>query len=84
MITLEPARLENYFCVRRNGHYLCDVTTAILEDMRSWASECEWREHEWDQEGFDPWKLSDLEILRGIQNHFDGGIQEFVSTYFVA
>jgi len=84
MITIELVRLQNYFCIHKNGEYLCDITTEILEDMRSWVDECEWREHEWDEDGFDPWKLSDLEIVRGIENHFSGGLEEFVQTYIPA
>ena len=67
--------------VRFDGRFIAHLNSAIIEDMRSWASECEWREDEWDQEGFDAWKLTDKEIVRGIQNHFDGGLIQFVGTY---
>ena len=56
------------------------VSDEILEDMRSWVAECEWGEDLWEDD-FDPWKESDDVILKGIQNHFDGGIKAFLATY---
>ena len=67
--------------IRFDGKYIAHLRPGMVEDMRSWASECEWREDLLDDEGFDAWKLTDKEIIRGIENHFGGGLVEFVSTY---
>ena len=67
--------------IRFDGRFIAHLNKAMIEDMRSWASECEWREDLLDDEGFDAWKLSDKEIIRGIENNFDGGLQQFVGTY---
>lgn len=58
---------------------LTEITPEILEDMRYWVSECEWREQEF--ENFDPWNESDEIIIKGVKNHFAGGLRAFLSTY---
>ncbi len=79
IITIEDTFTPPVVRVRFDGKYITHVSPEILEDMRAWASDCEWRES--DDEEFNPWKLSDTDIIRGIEKHFGGGLIAFVETY---
>ena len=48
----------------------------IIKTMRDWISDCSWL----DLDGSEVDSLSDEEVLRGVQKHFDGGIKEFIRT----
>ncbi len=80
IITIEATFAPPVVRVRFDGNYITHISPEILEDMRAWAVDCEWRESD-EGEDFDPWKLSDKEIIRGIQNNFGGGLVGFVETY---
>ena len=47
----------------------------IIKHMRDWVKDCSWgeqfEEHEIDE-------LSDIQILQGVQRHYEGGIKQFI------
>lgn len=45
----------------------------VMKQMREWAKDCQWKE---DPEEID--EMSDEEILRGVQRHYEGGIKAFI------
>jgi hypothetical protein len=47
----------------------------IIKEMREWIKECQWSDLP-DDEAKD--ELSDEEVLRGIQNGYEGGIRQFI------
>jgi hypothetical protein len=50
------------------------VTKDHLKAMREWVSDCAWREDcETDE-------FTDEEIIRGVEKHFDGGLDAFFKT----
>lgn len=51
-------------------------TTTQIISMREWAKECQWREDD-DNSFIDD--LSDMDILRAIDRHFDGGLSEAIT-----
>ena len=53
------------------------ISKDVLEDMRSWIADCEWQ----DLDDLDIEKLTTKEIIRGINTHFDGGVDAFMATY---
>lgn len=51
-------------------------TDEIIKEMREWAKDCSWREDEEDNSFIDD--LTDLEIIRGVEKNFAGGLAEAV------
>ena len=47
----------------------------IIKQMRDWIKDCQWQDLP-DEAAVD--ELSDEEVLRGIQNNYDGGIKDFL------
>jgi hypothetical protein len=47
----------------------------IIKQMRDWIKDCQWQDLP-DEASVD--ELSDEEVLRGIQNNYDGGIKDFL------
>jgi hypothetical protein len=47
----------------------------IIKQMRDWIKDCQWADLP-DEAAVD--ELSDEEVLRGIQNNYDGGIKDFL------
>jgi len=47
----------------------------IIKQMRDWIKDCQWQDLP-DEAAVD--ELSDEEVLRGIQNNYDGGIRDFL------
>lgn len=45
----------------------------VMKQMRDWAKDCQWKE---DPEEID--EMSDEDILRGVQRHYEGGIKAFI------
>lgn len=50
----------------------------VIKGMREWAKDCQWREIS-DESEID--ELPDEDILRGVQNHYDGGIKAFIRDF---
>ena len=48
----------------------------LIKQMRDWVKDCEWSDMS-DESDVD--ELSDIEILKGIQRNYDGGIKEFIA-----
>lgn len=48
----------------------------LIKQMRDWVKDCEWSDIG-DESDVD--ELSDMEILKGIQRNYDGGIKEFIA-----
>jgi hypothetical protein len=44
----------------------------LIKQMRDWAADCQWKDDE------DLPDMSDEEILRGVQQHYEGGIRAFI------
>lgn len=47
---------------------------ATVEDARAWISECVWAD-------LDPDEISDMpddDVLRGVENHYAGGMAQFL------
>ena len=51
----------------------------ISKEAREWIKDCEWANI--DDEEID--ELSDLEVLSGIENHYDGGLRQFVKDCLI-
>lgn len=51
-----------------------NITTRNIADMREWVSDCTWAD-DCETEEF-----SDLEIIRGVNRYFDGGLEAFLET----
>lgn len=45
----------------------------LVSDCRLWIAECVWREDE-DELA----ELTALEVIRGVNRHYDGGIEQFI------
>lgn len=45
----------------------------VMKQMRDWAKDCQWKE---EPEEID--EMSDEDILRGVQRHYEGGIKAFI------
>ena len=56
------------------------VDPQVMAEMRAWASECTWREAEESGETGPEYvgRLSDEEVLAGVDRHYSGGAAEFV------
>ncbi len=54
-------------------------SAAHIKIMREWVSECagSWVEDEEEIE-----EMSDMQIVRGVQRHFDGGLDAFMVASF--
>jgi len=46
----------------------------IVKEARDWLKDCEWT----NLEENDIDRLSDVEVLGGVENHYDGGIHQLV------
>jgi len=51
----------------------------VLGDMRDWASDSTWAEHDDDPDFVGG--LSDEDIIRGVERHHEGGIRGFLEGY---
>lgn len=49
----------------------------IIKDMRDWVKDCEWRDI--SDEG-DVDDLTDIEIVKGVDKGFDGGVEGFIQS----
>lgn len=47
----------------------------LLKQMRDWVKDCQWGDV-YDESDVD--ELSDIEILKGVDQHYDGGIKQFI------
>jgi len=47
----------------------------VIQQMRNWVKDCQWRDVS-DESDIDD--MSDEEILRGIQKHYEGGVNQFL------
>ncbi len=47
---------------------------AAITAMRDWIKDCPWG----DMEESDIDELSDIEVIRGVANHYSGGVKEFL------
>lgn len=54
-----------------------EYTPEQIAAMREWISDCEWPDL--DQEAI--LELSDIQVLRGIERHVDGGFPRRYSIY---
>jgi hypothetical protein len=61
------------FCAVFSDLSCVNITPANIIEMRNWASECVWRE-DCEIEEF-----SDIEVIRGIHRHYDGGLLSFMA-----
>lgn len=52
-------------------------TAAQIQDMKNWIMDCVWQDLDTD----DVAQLTDTEVLRGVQKHYDGGLAEFMRSY---
>ena len=55
-----------------------NITTANITEMREWVGDCHWSD-DCDTEDF-----SDVQIIRGVNRFFDGGLEAFLETCSVA
>lgn len=60
----------------RQGNSGYRLTQCQLQQAREWLADCVWEEIE--PEEFET--LSERRIIRGIERHFDGGMQAFLTT----
>jgi len=51
-------------------------TPEIVTQMREWCDECDWAEDEIDF--YDEKEYADIDILRGVNKHYEGGCQAFL------
>ena len=47
----------------------------VIKQMREWVKDCQWREVE-DESDIDD--MTDLQIIQGVQRHYDGGVRAFI------
>lgn len=47
-----------------------------LNEMRDWFKMCQWEDY--TEDDFDG--LTDLQVLKGIEKHVDGGLLEFINN----
>lgn len=43
----------------------------IVKQMRDWAKDCSWNDYDEIDE------LTDLEIIKGVERHYQGGLRQF-------
>jgi len=55
------------------GKQWADATSEQMRDARNWAADCQWADDSEDLKG-----LSDDQIGRGVQKHYDGGWAGFI------
>jgi len=60
----------------RYEEVLRHFTPQNLLDAREWIKDCQWQ----DMDESDVDDLTDLEVVRGICKHYDGGWREFLNT----
>jgi hypothetical protein len=48
----------------------------LMKEARAWAADCQWGESEFDEDWLDG--LTDEQVLRGIDHHYDGGLDQFL------
>jgi hypothetical protein len=67
---------EMTFTLRTGTYWL---TREHIDAMREWVSDCQWTESFY---GDDDWvdELSDMEIVRGVNRTYDGGIKNFLRS----
>lgn len=53
---------------------------ATIKAMRDWIADCVWR----DLSPEDIEELTDDEIIRGVDQHYQGGVAAFVATCLIA
>lgn len=46
----------------------------VIAEMRNWVIDCQWADNDLDVED-----MPEETLLYGIQRHFEGGIEEFIS-----
>lgn len=51
-----------------------DQKAELVNEMRNWIKECNWQ----DVEDEDVDNMTDEELIRGINNHYSGGIDQFI------
>lgn len=54
-----------------------DITPDVINDMKNWIKDCQWGDI---GEESDVDELSVPEILKGVQQHYDGGVEEFIKS----
>lgn len=57
------------------------ITPEIIKLMKDWVKDCNWRETEDDDDSnsfVD--SLSDEQIIRGVEKHYDGGVAGFLAA----
>lgn len=47
--------------------------TPYLPAMREWVSDCVWRDMD------DTDELTDLQVVTGVQRHYQGGVKQFIT-----
>ena len=52
-----------------------DYTAEQISAMRDWAKDCQWAEDQ-GTEFID--ELTDLQVIAGVEKHYDGGLEQFV------
>jgi hypothetical protein len=52
-----------------------EYSTANITDMREWLTDCIWQ----DMDSEDIYGLTDIEILQGVQRHYEGGLTNFLA-----
>lgn len=50
------------------------ITYATYWAMKDWIADCVWL----DEDELDEW--TDLEVIRGVHRHYEGGIEAFIAT----
>ena len=54
-----------------------EITGVMLKDMKDWINDCCWANLELGE----VYSLTNVEVLNGVQNHFHGGVEAFISEY---
>ncbi len=64
---------QNY-CDTFNENIVPQFTPEQIAAMREWVADCQWG----DMDPEDLASLSDEQIIKGVNKHYDGGIREFL------
>jgi hypothetical protein len=52
------------------------MTPQMIADARDWLADCAWL----DMESDDFADITDSAVIDGVRRHYDGGINQFIST----
>ncbi len=53
------------------------VSNQVIKEMRAWVRDCEWGDLDPDGDVIDA--LTQTEIIRGVELHYDGGVDGFIA-----